>query len=418
MALKITLTEKQNEYIRNSKSRLNFKIGAVRSGKSFVDISFIVPKRIRNVAGEKGLNVILGVSKETIERNVLQPMREIYTDRLVGSINNRNIARVCGEEVYCLGAEKVSQLAKIQGMSIKYLYGDEVAKWNEDVFMMALSRLDKAYSSMDCACNPESPNHWLKHFLDNDDLDAYIQHYKIWDNPFLPQSFVDNLCKEYDGTAYYGRYIEGEWTLAEGLVYPRYEDALVDKLPDEPISETCLSVDYGTQNPFAALLWEKRGGVWYAVNELYYSGRDTGIQKTDAEYLQMLEEFTKDIQLVGYKSAFSSGTEKIQVIIDPSAASMIALLRKSERLRPIQADNNVYEYGIPNTNIAIARGNIKVHRRCKNWINEAQSYVWNENSIEDCVIKASDHLMDAMRYLVNTKRVTNINEKYKSAFGG
>ena len=94
------LSQKQNEYIRNANRRWNLKVGAVRSGKSFVDVSFVVPSRLRALKDEKGLNVIIGVSKNTIERNVLQPMREIYTDALVGTINSRNIARVCGEDVF------------------------------------------------------------------------------------------------------------------------------------------------------------------------------------------------------------------------------------------------------------------------------------------------------------------------------
>lgn len=57
---------------------------------------------IRERSGKPGLNVILGVSNESIERNVLQPMREIYTEELVGTINSRNVARICGEDAYCL----------------------------------------------------------------------------------------------------------------------------------------------------------------------------------------------------------------------------------------------------------------------------------------------------------------------------
>ena len=74
------LSKKQNEYIVNATHRWNIKSGAVRSGKSFVDTAFVIPFRIRERAGKPGLNVILGVSKSSIERNVLQPMREIYTD--------------------------------------------------------------------------------------------------------------------------------------------------------------------------------------------------------------------------------------------------------------------------------------------------------------------------------------------------
>ena len=218
------LSKKQNEYIINATHRWNIKSGAVRSGKSFVDTAYIVPKRIRERAGKPGLNVIMGVSKESIERNVLQPMREIYTSDLIGNINNRNVARVCGEDVYCLGAEKVSQVAKIQGASIKYCYGDEIAKWNKEVFQMLKSRLDKPYSCFDGACNPEHPTHWLKEFIDNVELDIYLQKYTIFDNPFLDPEFVKQLCKEYEGTIYYDRLILGLWKRADGAIYKRFAD--------------------------------------------------------------------------------------------------------------------------------------------------------------------------------------------------
>ena len=218
------LSKKQNEYIVNATHRWNIKSGAVRSGKSYVDTVFVVPFRIRERTGKPGLNVILGVSKSSIERNVLQPMREVYTDKLIGQINSQNIARICGEEVYCLGAEKVSQVAKIQGASIKYCYGDEVAKWNKEVFQMLKSRLDKSYSCFDGSCNPEHPTHWLKEFLDNDALDIYLQRYTIFDNPFLPAEFVEQLCKEYEGTIYYNRLILGLWKRAEGAIYKRFAD--------------------------------------------------------------------------------------------------------------------------------------------------------------------------------------------------
>lgn len=100
------LTAKQKQYIAEANKRWNFKSGAVRSGKSYVDVTAVIPMRIRERIGKDGLCFIVGVSKETIERNVLQPMRERYTSSVVGTINSRNIARVCGEDVYCLGAKK------------------------------------------------------------------------------------------------------------------------------------------------------------------------------------------------------------------------------------------------------------------------------------------------------------------------
>lgn len=392
-------SKKQNEFIVKATHRYNFKVGAVRSGKSYVDIAQVVPSRLRAVKDLDGLNFIIGVSKETIERNVLQPMREIYTSAVVGTINSRNIAQVCGVPVYCIGAEKISQLAKIQGASIKYCYGDEIAKWNPEIFAMLQSRLDKPYSKMDGACNPEYPGHWLKQFIDRGDIDLYVQKYKIFDNPFLSKEFVENLCKEYAGTVYYGRYIEGEWTLAEGLIYPMYNDAI--KEPPEGVQPTeyCLSMDYGTMNAFAGLLFAKYGDVWYAIREYYYSGRDTGKQKTDEEYARDIDAWIADI-LPG---------ERITTIIDPSAASFIALLRKRDhRYKVLPADNDVLD-GIRETANAMFNGYIAISPKLKNWVKEAGGYVWDDKCIDDRPLKENDHLMDAMRYFVKTKYIIRKN---------
>ena len=249
----LQLSDKQKEFIRNADKRFNIKTGATRSGKTYLDILYTIPSRIRERSGKDGLNVILGVTNSTIERNVLQPLRELYGDNLVGMINSHNIARLFGEDVYCLGAEKVSQVSKIRGASIKYCYCDELAEYNQEVFELLKSRLDKEYSVLDGTLNPESPTHWLKQFLDSD-ADIYCQTYTIFDNPFLPKKFVDNLCKEYEGTVYYNRYILGQWCNAEGLIYTRfanepakyiYNKKREDDTYDLPSGMTIIGIDYG-----------------------------------------------------------------------------------------------------------------------------------------------------------------------------
>ena len=253
----LVLSDKQKEFIRESNRRFNIKTGATRSGKTYLDLLYTIPARIRERTGKKGLNVILGVTNSTIERNVLQPMRELYGDKLVGTINSQNIAKLFGEEVYCLGAEKVSQVSKIRGASIKYCYCDELAEYNQEVFELLKSRLDKEYSVLDGALNPESPTHWLKEFLDSD-ADIYCQTYTIFDNPFLTKEFVDNLCKEYQGTVYYNRYILGQWCNAEGIIFTPIADnpkryIIPEKYKDKDGKEIsnvisgiiCIGIDWG-----------------------------------------------------------------------------------------------------------------------------------------------------------------------------
>ncbi|MBS5431966.1 MAG: terminase family protein [Lachnospiraceae bacterium] len=293
------LTNKQNEYIMNATHRWNIKAGAVRSGKSYVDTAYTIPARIRERIGKPGLTVIFGVSRDTIERNVLQPMREIYGSGLVGTINNRNMARVCGEDAYCLGAEKVSQVAKVQGSSIKYAYGDEVAKWNREVFEMLKSRLDKPYSCFDGACNPENPTHWLKEFIDSD-VDIYVQKYEIFDNIYLPKEYVENLCKEYEGTVYYDRLIKGLWKRAEGAIYRIFADdpdRFVRPVNRQDIKEIRIGIDFGGNGSghsfvATAILWN---GIVHPIMSRKHMKKDFP-QGIDANKLsELFLQFVADV---------------------------------------------------------------------------------------------------------------------------
>lgn len=380
------LSPKQREFVKYGTHRWNFKGGATRSGKTYLDFRWIIPIRIRERIGKDGLVVILGVTKSTIERNVLEPMRNLYGDMLVGTISSDNTAWIFGEKCYCLGAEKVSQVSKIRGASIKYCYGDEVADWSEEVFALLKSRLDKEYSCFDGTFNPQYPDHWLKKFLDSN-ADIFSQTYTIDDNPFLPESFKENLKKEYEGTVYYDRYILGLWVRAEGLVYPMFgDDCITQEIPDT--GDYYISIDYGTLNPFSAGLWcvGKRSAV--RIAEIYYSGRETRAQKTDEEYCDMVE------RLAGEKTIRA-------VVVDPSAASFIEALRRRGRFKVRHADNDVMN-GIRTVSDFLRNGKIKIHESCENTIREFGLYRWDEKSEVDRVVKENDHAMDEVRYMAMT----------------
>lgn len=379
------LSPKQIEFARYGNHRWNFKGGATRSGKTYLDFKWIIPMRIRDRAGKDGLSVILGVTKSTIERNVLEPMRNLYGDKLVGAISSDNTAWIFGEKCYCLGAEKVSQVSKIRGASIKYCYGDEVADWSEEVFALLKSRLDKEYSCFDGTYNPQYPNHWLKRFLDSD-ADIFSQEYTIDDNPFLPPTFVENLKKEYAGTVFYDRYILGKWTLAEGLIYDFSEANITDEVPEA--GEYYISCDYGTLNPFSAGLWCVNHGRAVRVDEYYYSGRDKQYQLTDEEYYAEVEKLAGDKNIR-------------HIIVDPSAASFIACIKKHGRFSVRKAKNDVM-YGIRLTSAMLRAGAIKIGSDCGDAIREFGLYRWDEDSADDKPIKENDHAMDDIRYFCAT----------------
>lgn len=377
---------KQREYFDNANKRWNFKTGATRSGKTYMDY-YVIPKRIRARIGKPGLSVILGVTKSTIERNILEPMRNIWGEDLVGGISSSNICYLFGEKVYCLGAEKVSQVSKLRGSSIKYVYGDEVADWNEEVFEMLKSRLDKPYSCFDGALNPQGPNHWLKEFLDSEDLDIYCQKYTLFDNPFLDKGFVDSLCKEYAGSVYYKRYILGEWALAEGLVYPmfsREKHIVKGEIEFHRNSQYFVSIDYGTVNPFAIGVFEFDGRKSTMIKEFHHKGGSENRVDNEKYYKQMCDTIGKlPIQYI---------------LVDPSAAGFIETIKKYAKYIVKGADNDVLN-GIQEVTKYLNMGLLKIHESCVETLKEFEGYAWNDKH-DDEVIKENDHHMDLIRYYI------------------
>lgn len=377
---------KQREFFDNANHRWNFKTGATRSGKTYMDY-YVIPKRIRARIGKPGLAVILGVTKSTIERNILEPMRNIWGEDLVGGISSSNICYLFGEKVYCLGAEKVSQVSKLRGSSIKYVYGDEVADWNEEVFEMLKSRLDKPYSCFDGALNPQGPNHWLKEFLDSEDLDIYCQKYTLFDNPFLDKGFVDSLCKEYAGSVYYKRYILGEWALAEGLVYPmfsREKHVAKGVIEYHRNSQYYVSIDYGTVNPFAIGIFEFDGRKSTMIKEFHHRGGTENRVDNEKYYKDMCDTIGKiPIEYI---------------IVDPSAAGFIETINKYAKYIVKRADNDVLN-GIQEVTKYLNMGLLQIHESCTETLKEFEGYAWDDKH-DDEVIKENDHHMDLTRYYI------------------
>lgn len=345
-------------------------------------------------------------SLTTLKRNCL-----LLLQSLVGESNFKfSIAAkegwLFGRHLVLEGANDAQAEFKIRGLTLQGAYCDELTKLPRDFFIMLLSRLRLPGAKLFATTNPDAPGHWLKtEYIDKQaDLDFLDVKFIIDDNTTLPREYVENIKKEYTGV-FYRRFILGEWVLAEGLIYPMYEDA-IKAPPEGRASEYVLSIDYGTQNPFAGLLWAKYGDVWYAIREYYHGGRATGIQKTDEEYAQDIDEWLADI----------TPNRAIPTIIDPSAASFITLLMKREHRYKVVHGNNAVQDGIRETATAMKTEKIKIAPWLTHWKQEAGGYVWDENEAADVPVKVNDHLMDSMRYFVKTKRIAVPKTMYRSIY--
>lgn len=381
--------------------------GAIRSGKTHsMSFSFVV-WAMYNYNDENF--AMCGKTIGSLRRNVLIPLKKMiqrhgYDVEEKRSENLLIISKGYVENYfYLFGGKDESSQDLIQGITLAGVFFDEVALMPESFVNQATGRCSVNGSKMWFNCNPAYPNHWFKkEWIDKaDEKNLLYLHFDMDDNPSLTEKIKARYRSMYAGI-FFERYILGLWTLAEGLIYPMYQDALEE--PQGEADRYVVSLDYGTMNAFAALLWEKHGSVWYATRGLYYSGRDKGITKTDAEYGEDMDRWLSDI-------IQKTGKNRVLTIIDPSAASFIALLHKKPWCKVKRADNAVLD-GIRETATALKDGLIKISPRLKEWQDEASGYVWDDSG-EDRPVKENDHYMDATRYFVKTMHITKQKSKYQ-----
>lgn len=400
-------TAKQRQLMRlwqqNKLKRINILEGSVRSGKTWISL-VLWAFWVKTMPEGAGVFYLMSArSLTTLKRNCLLPLQDLVgTNNFSFSISAKE-GKLFGRSILLEGANDAQAETKIRGVTLQGAYCDELTKMQEDFFAMLLSRLSLPGAKLFATTNPDAPGHWLKErYIDRkDELNLLDVKFLLEDNTTLPGDYIDSIKKEYTGI-YFQRFILGEWTLAEGLIYPMYIDALGEPPKAEP-DAVAISIDYGTMNAFAAGFWEKHGKIWYMSREYYYSGRDKGEQKTDEDYGRDIDSFTE---------GYGTPSKKLKVIIDPSAASFIALLRRRGKYHVLPANNDVIN-GIRDTAACMQQGAIKISPKCKKWVTEVQGYVWDDSTSDDKPVKENDHHMDQTRYFVKTMNLAKPRREYK-----
>lgn len=386
------LSNKQKEFWREPFHRWNIKSGATRSGKTYLDY-FIIMRSIRERAGKEGLIVLMGNTKGTLQRNVIDPMQNLFGAAMVSQIRSDNTATLFGEKVYCLGADNKKHVDRIRGASVKYCYGDEVVTWEQEVFEMLKSRLDKPYSRFDGTCNPKDPDHWLKQFIDGD-ADVFYQQYSLDDNPFLDPTVKAEMKKEHSGV-FYRRYIDGEWCTAEGLVFPMFADEPERWLCDVSVTEErgirqiCMN---GMQQPVTKIVIGLDFGASGSLNTM----EAVGILG-DYSGLLVLEEDSlpreNRIDTERIASACADFCERVRTVYgrydyvffdaaDPALGNRVAAILQSRGLpwRTVGECVKTPLEGRPVTvDGLLCSDRLRISRRCKGLISALSKLRWDED---------------------------------------
>lgn len=392
--------------------------GAIRSGKTLcMSLSFVIWAMVTFSGQNFGM---CGKTIGSFRRNVLFWLKLMLRSRGYHVTDHRadNLVVVARNGIenyfYIFGGKDERSQDLIQGITLAGVFFDEVALMPESFVNQATGRCSVDGSKYWFNCNPDGPYHWFKvNWIDKrKEKHLLYLHFTMDDNLSLSEKVKARYRSMYTGV-FYKRYIQGLWCMAEGIIYDMFDvDRHVKMFKDFRDllinGGRYVSIDYGTQNATAFLLWNKgTDGVWYCTKEYYYSGRENGKQKTDAEYADDLK-------------AWLGATRIKAVIVDPSAASFIAELRK-RGYSVLKAKNDV-EDGIRLVGTKLNQNKLLFSEGCQNTIKEFGSYIWDEKAAEhgeDKPIKEHDHAMDAIRYFVYTVlsyQTARIKNKSKAGF--
>lgn len=366
--------------------------GAVRSGKTSIMMWAFVRWAMENFSGQR-----FGVCGRTVDsctKNIIVPFtamslaKERYIIRWRRGDKVMEVRRGAVTNFFeVFGGKDEASYTLIQGRTLAGVLLDEVVLMPRSFVEQALTRCSVDGAKLWFSCNPGSPQHWFytEWIQRNKERNALYLHFEMTDNPGLSQKTLERYQAMFSGV-FYDRYIRGLWVVAEGLIYPMFDDScIVDELPEK--GEYYVSCDYGTLNPFSAGLWRWDGKTATRIREYYYSGRENQKNKTDEEYADEIKK------LIGEADVKS-------IIVDPSAASFIEVLRRRGYM--VRKANNDVTNGIMTTARFLQDGVIKIHRDCKDCIREFGLYRWDEKSADDRPIKENDHAMDETRYFAYT----------------
>lgn len=363
--------------------------GAVRSGKTVCMTDGFFLWSMSQFDGQSF--AVCGRSIGSLRRNIIGNLQEwlggLFQIRENRSENKLTLS--CGKRhnvYYLFGGLDESSYKQIQGITLAGALLDEVVLMPRSFVEQTCARCSVEGSKLWFNCNPADPEHWFyKQWLQKCKEKGMLHlHFTMADNPALSRSIRRRYENMYTGV-FYKRYIQGLWCMAEGLIYSfDREKNIADTLPQR--GRYYLSVDYGTCNPFSAGLWCVTGDQAVRLREYYYDGRAAGKTKTDEQYYREL------VALAGDKPIE-------YVVVDPSAASFIAVIRRYGKFSVRKAKNAVLD-GIRLVDSMLQAGVLKFAPQCKDSFREFSLYSWQEQGNRP--VKENDHAMDDIRYFCTT----------------
>lgn len=380
--------------------------GGARSGKTFLVIQAIVSRawlvaESRHLVARFRLNHL----KMSLWRQTLVPVLKKlgFRDGTDYKINDSDLIVQFsnGSEIYGAGLDDSDRVEKIMGTEFNTIFINEATQISYSTYQKLVTRLsynlEDLINKIVIDCNPRNKYHWIYKFFilrQNPETGEALPERRMkrmsrrnWnplDNPFLSKEILEKL-EDLTG-AEKERLWKGLWVDVEGLVYPMFEQAIVEDFPIPESWDCAGAVDFGYTNPFVFLwfFYDKSNETWYLAKEHYEP------EKTVREHCKIIKEFR---------------IPNLWTIADHDAEDRATM---SENGIPTLAADKDVSTGIQAVMqmLSATKGmKLKIFRSCVKVVEEFSVYSWEQTkegkNAKEIPVKSFDHAMDAIRYFAN-----------------
>lgn len=379
----IELHPKQMKAFNFSK-RYAAVVCGVQSGKTYLG-SIWANKKITEFP--KGNGLISAPTYKILNQSTLQKFFSLSPEWLKYYSKQESVIKMPeGGNIYIRSADEPGG---IEGMTLDWAWLDEAGMMSRLMWLYIRARTAIRKGQVLITTTPYNLG-WLytEFYLPwkkQEDNDLEVFTWKSIENPYFDKEFYNKEKERLTDTEFARRY-EGEFSKMEGLVYDLPADRVIERKEIKNPEITLGGVDWGFNNPAGIWVGKLKDKIWYTVDEWYKT------EKTTSEII----EKCKELQVkYGINRWYPDSAEPDR--IEEMERAGLYVLPGSKDLKG----------GISKINQLIKENRFYVFNDCRNFLDEINFYHYPENKRENLnekeePEKKNDHLMDAMRYAINT----------------
>ena len=193
----------------------------------------------------------------------------------------------------------------------------------------------------------------------------------------------------------------GLCTGIDELIYYMFKEEMIQEPTREQISNMKFLVaggDYGQMNPttFEVFGIDYKERCVRGIDEYYYSGRDTGKQKSPSDY-------ARDFKALKEKVENETGKKLLVLFLDPSARGLAEEIKRICPDVSMPSVDNTVPLGISRVQKLMSYMRLFLSPKQKHLIAERYMYEYDKDKLDkgkEEPIKENDHCSDAERYTI------------------